>query len=619
MSLTNVNDLQSSRAAALQRRIARYGRSLETLQVWDNRFSIARLLIFILGLAAFWLAAAFGSPLVSRLVGAAAVGMFIMTVALHRRLDRWIARYKIWREIQQQEWARLILDWENFPAPTTGFGQRGACASESLAIDLDLTGPRSLHHLLDLAVSEEGSARLAGWLCQGAPDLEQLASRQAIVRELAGMRRFRDRLLLNLRMVSRERLKGADLLSWLEVPLPAGRLGWLLLMGSLLVIVNLVLLVLNLSGALPPFWALTVVFYLGLIFGNTRTIGPFLEAVVDLDRALDRFAGLLRYLEGDHYLRAPHLAQLCSPFRDPTNLPSAHLRRIKWVTAAVGLRGNLIVWLLLSLILPWDFLCAWLADRLRRRVSPLLPAWLETWFQLEALISLGNFAALHPEYTFPEITASGEQVLSAQALGHPLIPAAMRICNDFHIAAVGDVAIITGSNMAGKSTFIKTVGVNLCLAYAGGPVAASSFRSLPLRLHTCIRISDSIADGFSYFYAEVKCLKRLLQALQESQSEPVLYLIDEIFRGTNNRERLLGSQAYIQALLGANGCGLIATHDLELAKLADRSDKVRNYHFRDAIAGGRLVFDYKLHPGPSPTTNALKIMALEGLPIPDLS
>jgi hypothetical protein len=393
-------------------------------------------------------------------------------------------------------------------------------------------------------------------------------------------------------------------------------LPWLLGVSSLLLLLNLALVVLNIANILPSYWVLSLVVYAGFIFGNSNSINPFLEAVVDLDRVLDPFASLLRHLERARYDRAPHLAGLCSIFSDPANLPSARLRQVKWVTAAVGLRGNLVVWLLLNLVLPWDFLFAWLANRLRRRLAPLLPVWLDTWYQLEGLLSLADFAALHPEYAFPEISTACENVLEVRALGHPLIPAQRRVCNDFVFHAMGEVAILTGSNMAGKSTFIKTIGVNLCLAYAGGPVAAVWLRSLPLRLHTCIRISDSIADGFSYFYAEVKCLKRLLQELQEPHPAPVLYLIDEIFRGTNNRERLLGSRAYIQALLAERGCGLVATHDLELAHLAEQNPQVRNYHFRDEVQDGKLVFDYRLHPGPSPTTNALKIMALEGLPVP---
>jgi len=142
-------------------------------------------------------------------------------------------------------------------------------------------------------------------------------------------------------------------------------------------------------------------------------------------------------------------------------------------------------------------------------------------------------------------------------------------------------------------------------------------RSIPLRIHTCIRIRDSLTDGYSYFYAEVKCLKSLLGKLDQGDELPVLYLVDEIFRGTNNRERLSGSRAYLRSANGKNGIGLLATHDLELAGLADESPNVVNYHFRDQVQQGRLIFDYKIQPGPSPTTNALKIMQMEGLPVED--
>ena len=171
--------------------------------------------------------------------------------------------------------------------------------------------------------------------------------------------------------------------------------------------------------------------------------------------------------------------------------------------------------------------------------------------------------------------------------------------------------------MAGKSTFLKTIGINFCLAYAGGPVNASEFRTTPFRLHTCIRISDSITDGFSYFYAEVKCLKSLLEELNTIDGFPLLYLIDEIFRGTNNRERLIGGRSYVRMLVGKSGICFLATHDLELASLADEGSRIHNYHFRDSVQDGMLVFDYKIHPGPSPTTNALKIMRMEGLPVED--
>jgi DNA mismatch repair ATPase MutS len=179
----------------------------------------------------------------------------------------------------------------------------------------------------------------------------------------------------------------------------------------------------------------------------------------------------------------------------------------------------------------------------------------------------------------------------------------------------GEVALITGSNMSGKSTFLRTVGVNLALAYAGAPVNAAKLDLHLMRLFTCIQVADSLADGFSYFYAEVHRLKRLLDQMKINDSVPLFYLIDEIFRGTNNRERRIGSRAYVQALANSAGVGIISTHDLELAKLAIESNSILNYNFRDDVIEGKMVFDYCLRPGPSPTTNALKIMELEGLPV----
>jgi DNA mismatch repair ATPase MutS len=206
-------------------------------------------------------------------------------------------------------------------------------------------------------------------------------------------------------------------------------------------------------------------------------------------------------------------------------------------------------------------------------------------------------------------------VLRACGLGHPLLPHAGRVCNDFTFAHLGEIALITGSNMSGKSTFLRTLGVNLCLTYVGAPVNATALQTSLLRLFTCIKVSDSVTDGISYFYAEVRRLKALLRACEAEEPIPLCFLIDEIFRGTNNRERLIGSRAYIYALTRGHGTGVISTHDLELVTLADTVPSIRNYHFREEVHDGRMVFDYQLRPGPCPTTNALQIMQMEGLPI----
>jgi hypothetical protein len=547
---------------------------------------------------------------------------------LHRRVDDWAKSFRIWQSIYKEQAARLALDWEHIPHPADSSGH----ADSALALDLDLTGPRSLHALLDTTISRQGSRLLADWLTTDTPEPQKIAARQAVVGELTDLARFRNRLTLKFRLLSREPLDSDKLLGWLQTPYPEKKLRRVLVWATILVMVNITLFLLNIFGFLPPYWILSTLGYAGVYFASQSLVGEFLAAVIRLDGELSKFQPLLHYLESFQYGNRKALQQQCALFLAETNRPSERLRQVQFVTALAGLRMNPVIGLLLNVLTPWDFWVAWLAARQRQRMAAVLPTWLEAFHELEALIALGEFAELHPKYAFPKLipvpdqlqivgqrgasTQSAEPVFLARQMGHPLLPAERKVSNDLQMEALGELLIITGSNMAGKSTFIRTVGINLCLAYAGGPVDAAVLQTLPFRLYTCIRISDSLGDGFSYFYAEVKRLKGLLDALRPNPSGlPLLYLVDEIFHGTNNRERLIGSRAYVKALIGAAGVGLIATHDLDLAALADNHPLARNVHFRDEVAGGKLTFDYRLRPGPSPTTNALKIMEIEGLPV----
>lgn len=562
------------------------------------------------GVALAALAAIVLNGTVAWLVAGSAILILLAVILWHRRLERWIETLSLRRALIADQRARLTLDWESLPPP-----RPLQLVDKSLAFDLDLTGYRSLHQLIDTTISRRGTQRLAEWLTQSRPDVAGLNARQNIVRELAPRARFRERFRLTYRLVLRRELEGDNLVEWLKTEFPSARLRWTLPVAALLVAVNLALFVLWQFFAYPPYFLVSLVAYAAFYYWNQQTLETVLSAVVRVNAEMEKFRAVVQYLERASYENAPYLAALCAPFRNTRHPPSVDLYRVQVITAAVGLRSNPLLAVLLNLVLPWDFLFAFLADRQRARVAQTLPEWVRVTQELDGLIALGNFAALNPDATFPEIRADARPVLRARRLGHPLIPASSRVTNDLEIQTLGEVEILTGSNMAGKSTFLKTLGVNLCLAYAGAPVIAAQLTAQPLRQHSCIRITDSIVDGFSYFYAEVKCLKQLLVALQVQDDMPLIYLVDEIFRGTNNRERLIGSRAYIQTLLGARGVGLIATHDLELAHLADDHALAHNYHFRDAVQDGRLVFDYQLRPGPCPTTNALKIMELEGLPV----
>jgi DNA mismatch repair ATPase MutS len=521
--------------------------------------------------------------------------------------------------------ARMRLEWENLPhpqgvAPTTGASL--VQPDHPYAGDLDIVGERSLLALLDTCATEEGAAWLATMLLHAAPDAAALAERQVLIRELIPLTTFRSRLAA-FRGADGERYRANDLLRWLD---NAGEqsnppiMGFdpILLIVSVLAVVNAVLFALWAQGVLPPLFALSFMLYVGLSLTRARDVMGLFGEVNAALRLLNAAKAAFEHLESFGYSRTSHLRDLCAPFL-AADRPSAQIRRLARIAAAAGLQGNTILWALVNAVMPWDLAWALAMRRAKSALALRMPEWIAAWTTTEALCALATFAYLNPDYTFPKIEQSpsgqGGEIFAARALGHPLIAHERRVRNDFAFKQLGDVALITGSNMSGKSSFLRTLGINLVLAYAGAPVCAESMQTGVFRLFTCIQVQDSLADGFSYFYAEVRRLKALLDALEKPDPAPLFFLIDEIFRGTNNRERLIGSRAYVRALTGKHGVGAISTHDLELVQLADELPTITNYHFADAVRDGSMVFDYMLRRGASPTTNALKIMRLAGLPV----
>lgn len=607
---------RKSRLLALTNQISRLERRINGLESLSRKFFWYRLITILITGGIIFAAISLLDRTGVYISIIFSITIFSIIVYYHRHVDSWIRRFNYWKQIKAHQLAQMQLDWEHLP--TSGV-EPYAQKPNPLQVDLDLTGDNSLHQLIDRTISIEGSNLLRDWLSQSEPDPGHIKKYQKIVKELVPISLFRDKLTLNFQLVSRNQLKGESLLKWLAMPYPSKTIKRLLPISSAFILINISLFLLNLFGYLPPYWIITFLLYAVFYFYNQNYLQVFLDAVVVFDTELDKFKTILDYIE-NYLLKEDQeaLKHLLNPIFYPNNPPSKILKRVKIVTSAVGLRNNPILMLLLNTIFPWDFYFSWLVSRYQEDLSIRIPIWLRILQELDASISLANFAYLNPEYTFPQFNGAQSEIspiLEAHAIGHPLIRPQQKICNQFTMNNLGEIFIITGSNMAGKSTFVKTIGINLMLAYSGGPVNAQILKTNLFSIHTCIRISDSITDGFSYFYAEVKCLKNLWEATISDEPYPTLFLIDEIFRGTNNKERLIGSKAYIQNISGKRCAGLIATHDLELAKLADENEFVKNFHFRDDVRDGKLVFDYKLRPGPSPTTNALKIMDLEGLPL----
>lgn len=600
----------ASRRAALNRKVARLDHQLSALRQRSSRLSWARLWSFLATPALAFVAASVDLTL-GTLALVLGIAVFSAVVLLHRRTERAISRFTRWRQRAQTLLARQSLDWDGLPPPLADAPEPG----HPFEFDVDITGPRSLHHLLDTPVTLDGSRRLRDWLLATTPQPDTIDRRRALVAELVEQPLFVGKVALYGQQASRnaKRWESALLRDWLAEPLPDDRLGLVVAVLALLACVTIPLGIANAVGALPPFWVVPWLLYFVISVSRIRTFFGVFEEASLLQDTLRPARDVFDALERRRFPAGSALAQLIAPFHGDVR-PSRLLRRITWVVSASSLQRNVLLWLMLNALVPWDLFFAHQLRRARRDLRNDLPAWLDVWFELEALSALATFAYLNPAYPFP--TLHTEPVaLVAHGIGHPLIDHERRVSNDFTIVGLGQVALVTGSNMSGKSTFLRTVGVNMVLAYAGGVVAAESLSLAYFRLFTTIRINDSLAEGISYFYAEVRRLKALLVALRQPDALPLFFLIDEIFRGTNNRERLIGSRAYIQALVGAgNGMGIVSTHDLELTSLA--GDHVHNYHFADRVEDNRMAFDYRLNDGPSLTTNALRIMAMEGLPVP---
>lgn len=610
---------KTRRREQLAARGERIEKHLEELKRIEARYPWIRLAVFLAGAGATITAFSTYRGWVGWAILAFFLVLFLITALLHRKVLYSLRCFELLRRISLETQARARLDWAGIPRPA-GFDP---IKDHPFEFDLNITGERSLHQLLDTAASLGGSARLRGWLLQLVPDMPAVQTRQALLRELLPLSGFRGRMQLSGALITTgagHRWDGEGLLRWLNQQGRQASLGWFVAGMAVLAAVNIGLFVLNVRGLLPAYWLGTLALFWALQGLKYRETGELFNESYRLGRDLDQFRAVLAELEAYRYLAGSALQALCRPFWSGSRRPSASLRRLSVIVTAASFRSNPFLGLFLNTVLPWDLFFTYLLERYKAELREVLPTWLDRWYELEALLSLATFSRLNPEAAFPVIadwSAGPEQpVFAGKQLAHPLIPAESRVGNDFRIQQLGQIFIVTGSNMSGKSTFLRTLGVNLCLAYAGSVVCAGEMSTRLFRLFTSINLSDSLSDGISYFYAEVRRLKALLSALGQDHPLPLFFLIDEIFRGTNNRERQVGSLAYTQALAGRNGTGLISTHDLELVHLADEIPGIQNYHFREDVSGGVMVFDYQLRPGPSPTTNALKIMALEGLPVP---
>jgi hypothetical protein len=609
--------MSRSRDASLKRTLARTERLLAKGTKASTGLTRWRLTLFLVGLLCTVTLYKLGWYQRGNIVLTGFVAAFLAVAAYHSRLESRIHRLRLWNAIKAVHLARMRLDWAHIP-PRSG----EPLTSHLYANDLDLVGPHSLTHLIDTTVSDHGAHRLRTWLLNQPPPPAVWAARHALVKQLMPRALFRDRLVLEAQLAGEQEINGRRLAAVLEHPIGFPRLGLILAVQSVLALTTLILGLGALLNWLPGYWMFSFGLY-AATYLMTDQGEELLEHAVGLHHEMERLGTVLAHLERHAKAAGSALAHTCQSLTEPGRAPSSFVRTLARILSGISVKAHPLVHLGLNALCPWDLLFTFRLRQIQRRIHTRLSAWLDCLAEVEAASALATFAYLHPAYVWPAAITSpaqgngGNAALIARQLGHPLIPEQKRVTNDYALQGLGSVTLITGSNMSGKSTFLRTIGINFCLAQAGAPVCAGRFEWTWSRVACCIRVDDSLDAGLSFFYAEVKRLKIILEATRERQAPPVLFLIDEIFKGTNNRERLIGSRAYITALAQGNGYGLVSTHDLELADMEKRVPALSNAHFQEMVNAGALEFDYQLRPGPCPTTNALRIMELEGLPIAD--
>ncbi len=534
----------------------------------------------------------------------APVAGIILLFVLHERVLRSLRRCARLKHFYQQGIARIEDHWPGTGEP----GWRFLDPTHPYARDLDLFGAGGLFELLSTARTRAGEETLAAWLLAPA-SIEEILARQAAVEELRPRVDFREKLTLAGEDI-RVGVRPDALIAWSE---HATQLKPKL--ARVIAPLLAALWVLSLLGWGIFGWGAAALFMSLLNLMMTYRFRTRVETsaaeIAAAMQELDLLAAIFRHIEEQSFT-SPKLAALQSKLKSQkeaaSNAISRLNRRVDWFES----HENLFI-KFADLFIFWTAQWVFAIEAWRAQHGAAVPEWIATVGEMEALNSLAGYAYENPENTFPQFVEAGP-CLHAEQFSHPLIPRTRAIANDLKLDSNLQLLVISGPNMAGKSTFIRSVGVNVVLAQAGAPVRARKMALSSLAVAASICVLDSLQGGLSRFYAEILRLKLIDQ--QSRGGVSVLFLLDELLSGTNSHDRRVGTESFVRTLLSRGAIGLVTTHDLALAEIAEgMAGKAANFHFEDTFDNGELRFDYRLTPGVVSTANALKLMRSVGLEV----
>lgn len=605
-------------APTYRQRSERFATLRDRCAARSRRLTHARLAVFAAGAALlFWpgqIVARLGVPgLIS--LAALLLVLFLALVVRHSRENQRRDWYDQLVRLNDEGLARLARDWTRLPAG----GPESPTPGRALAEDLDLFGPASLATLLATVGTAPGRDTLQSWLLDVA-DPATVRARQAAVSELAPLIDLREEITARGRLMAQTTAEAVHrFFAWAEgEPWLLSRRPWLTWAAWTLPPIALVLLALNALGLVSyATWAAVLVFNLALSFTVRRQVHAIFDRAFAQERAFQQYAALFRRLSETRF-QSGELQRLQGALSDGGVSAHRQMKRLDRLLRQAELRFSMLYGPTQALTL-WDFQVLRALEGWQRTSGRRARAWLATLGEADALAAMATLAHDNPGWAFPQIIENGPPIVSARDIGHPLLPEGVRVGNDVHLGPPGSFLLVTGSNMSGKSTLLRAIGMNVVLARAGAPVCASEMKTPVVRLETSMRVHDSLQLGLSHFMAELERLRAVVEAARRARHDggPLLYLLDDIFQGTNSEERRIAARKVIAHLVAAGAIGGVTSHDLQLAETEDLAASCVPVHFSERIEEGprgpSITFDYKLRPGFASSKNALKLLELVGL------
>lgn len=568
------------------------------------RISMLRLALFIAGIAGLYFF--FNqTTLLIVCICLTFLPLFIL-VKIH---NRFFIR-KEWLETQariiQEELQALSGDYSSFED-----GKEYVNPEHPYSFDLDIFGRRSLFQSINRTCTFFGKVRLAEWLQNHLHEKTSIEKRQEMIREISEHTLFREQFRVAGLVHHGQSSDGEKIQAWSQSPAQYLHAGWVKAFIWGVPVINSLLLITSLAGWTSFSWlGLSFGIFLVLSFGIIKRATYIQETYGKQLKSLNGYARLIALAKAEEW-KSAGMQELMERFNLNGQSPVQALQQLSKELDRLDLRNNQFLYVLLEGSIFFQLQEIVRIERWKVRYGQHISEWLETVGELDALCSLGTFAYNHPQYTYPELTEKPFCFLATQ-MGHPLMPASQCVKNDATIPSRPFFLIITGANMAGKSTYLRTIGVNYLLACIGAPVCCERLKLHPNQLITSLRTSDSLSDNESYFFAELKRLKRIIDLLNQGQQ--LFIILDEILKGTNSMDKQKGSFDLIRQFMQLKANGIIATHDLLLGSLIKQfPEEIRNYCFEADIKENELTFSYKLREGVAQNMNACFLMKKMGI------